>query len=247
MSMNYMVAIGMVICLLSISAAAFSETEVSSSNFLSSFDTEFSAFRSISNSEITLPDLKLISDSRITTEAYTKSGGTSEILQNAFFRGLKSNDGSYSFFGSLSSSASATGVRGLESVLNFKGSSIVLNPADDPDSACKVEAKLLGLSMASPGSNNYIFASKAEHNTETDTAILSAEEWMTEEPKIFELSIMPDSLEFDEPVDSIEEDLTLSFGLSHNDLAYYAYDFSRTIENDDVTFISEMTYKILEG
>lgn len=240
--MNLMVVAGMVVCMLSISAAAYSEASLSTNSLLWTEGSELSVLRSFYDDRIILPDLEMITSSEITTKAHIEGGGSAEIGQSASLISRKQSNGLYDLIGSLSSSASGSGVSELESNLNIEGSSKILNPWGDINAMSKVEAELLGLTMASPGTNNYILYTDAQYNIITNTPTLVVpDKWGTLDLKSFKIAFVVDPVKFDEPVDEFRQDMVLNFAFNDNELAY-GYDFSEDIVNDNTAFNSEMTY-----
>lgn len=108
--MNSMAVVGIVVCMLSISAAAYSEASLSTNSLLWTEGSELSVLRSFYDDRIILPDLEMITSSEITTEAYTDGKGSAEIVQSADLMARKQNNGLYALTGSLTSSASGSGV-----------------------------------------------------------------------------------------------------------------------------------------
>lgn len=240
--MNLMAVAGMVIFMLSISASAYSEASLSTNSFLWTEGSESSVLRSFYDDRIILPDLEIITGSEITTEANIEDGGSAEIGQSASLIARKQSNGLYALMGSLSSSASGSGVNELKTSINFEGSSQILNPWGDIDAMSKVEAEMFGLTMASPGTNNYILYTDAQYNILTNTPVLVvSDKWGTLDLKSFKIAFDADPVKFEEPVDEFEQDMVLNFAFNDNELAY-AYDFSEDIVNDNTVFNSEMEY-----
>ena len=240
--MNSMAVAGIVVCMLSISAAAYSEASLSTNSLLWTEGSELSVLRSFYDDRIILPDLEMITSSEITTEAYTDGEGSAEIGQSAYLMARKQNNGLYALTGTLSSSASGSGVSELASSISMEGSSRILNPWGDINAMSKVEAEMLGLTVASPGTNDYILYTDAQYNIITNTPVLVVpDKWGTLDLKSFKIAFVADPVKFEEPVDEFEQDMVLNFAFNDNELAY-AYDFSEDIANDNTAFNSEMQY-----
>jgi hypothetical protein len=238
---------GLALFILAIPACAFSETESFTKSFLFNYDTDQSVLRTIAKDLVTTPELNLVSDAWLTTVVDVGKGGTSSIEQNTLFSGGRDAQGMYSGSGSLFSSAAGTSVSNIDSRLFYNGISIVSNPSDDPEASYSVESTGMGMSMASPGTNDYYFGVEAGHNTVTDATFIRVPQWKTEDPKTFSISMIPNSLQADNsmdfgPMDFAQEDLNLNFGVSENQLDFYNYDFSQTIENGQTTFTSRMAF-----
>ena len=240
--MNSMAVAGIIACMLSISAAAYSEASLSTNSLLWTEGSELSVLRSFYDDRIILPDLEMITSSEITTEAYTDGKGSAEIVQSADLMARKQNNGLYALTGSLTSSASGSGVSELASSISMEGSSRILNPWGDINAMSKVEAEMLGLTVASPGTNDYILYTDAQYNILTNTPVLVVpDKWGTLDLKSFKIAFVANPVKFEEPVDEYEQDMVLNFAFNDNELAY-AYDFSEDIVNDNTAFNSEMQY-----
>jgi len=240
--MNSMAVVGIVVCMLSISAAAYSEASLSTNSLLWTEGSELSVLRSFYDDRIILPDLEMITSSEITTEAHTDGKGSTEIYQSASLAARKQSDGLYALMGSLTSSASGEGVSELASSINMEGSSRILNPWGDINAMSKVEAEMLGFTVASPGTNDYILYTDAQYNILTNTPVLVVpDKWGTLDLKSFKIAFVANPVKFEEPVDEYEQDMVLNFAFNDNELAY-AYDFSEDIVNDNTAFNSEMQY-----
>jgi len=240
MPINHIVAAGVIICILSASAAAFSGASLSTNSLLWTDNSENSVLRSIWNDKITIPDLELITSSEITSEVDIEGGGSAEISQGANFVATRQNNGLYALLGSLSSSASGSGISDLKSSVTFQSSSKILNPWGDIDAMSKVEADLFGLAMARPGTDDYLLYTDARYNIVTNAPIIIRDDRPIN-PKSISVSMDIDEIKFDEPVDYIDQDIDVTFATNGYDLVV-GTDFSRTIENDDMAFSSQMTY-----
>jgi hypothetical protein len=240
--MKSIAAVVMALYLLSLCAAAYSDAEVSTESFLQSNDTAFSALRTITANYVTTPELDFRSNGRITTTVNVENGGAANIVQNSLFSGGRDASGNYRGSGSLFSSASGIGISKINSQIYFTGLCFVSNPQDNPEVKTKVESKSFGVSMASPGTSDYLFGVQSKSNVLTNAPILRVPHWMTEDPKIFTISMDLDPLQVDKPLDKVDETIKINYDLFENELYSYDYDFSRTIQNDDTTFESMMKF-----
>jgi hypothetical protein len=240
--MKSVLVVGVAVYLLSLCAAAFSDMEASTNSFLFSYDTDFSALRTISSNHLTTPELDLTSNGKITTSVNVQNGGLANIIQNSLFSGGRDASGYYRSTGTLFSSATGIGLSKINEEISFSGLCTVSNPANNPEVKNKVESKSLGVSMASPGTNDYLFGVQSISNVITDAPIQKVRKWETEDPKIFTLSLVTVPLDVDTPADLTNENIQFDFGLYENNLDYYNYDFSKTIENGDTTFTSQMKF-----
>jgi hypothetical protein len=241
------VAVGMAVCLLSLYAAAYTDAEVSTRSFLFSYDTDFSALRTITANQITTPELDLLANGRITTTVNVENSGTANIEQISLFSGGRDASNYYKGAGSLFSSATGTGLSRINEEIYFSGLCFISNPENNPVARNKVESKSLGVSMASPGTNDYLFGVESESQTLTDAPIQRVPNWMTEDPKIFTLSLKVDPLQSETPQDYVNENVNLNFQLYQNELYSYDYDFSKIIENEETTFTKQMKFAKILG
>jgi hypothetical protein len=240
--MKSIFAAGIALCLLSVCAQAFSDTEVSTKSFLFSYNTDFSALRTIMSNHVTTPELDLQSDGRITTTVELEDGGSANIEQSSIFTGGRDASGKYNGQGRFSSSASGIGMSKINQNIFFSGLCFFTNVEDDMESRTKVESKSMGVALASPGTNDYLFGLETQSQTMTNARLLRVPKWMTEDPKIFTVSLESEPLDVEEPMDSISQDINLDFHLFENELYGYNYDFSKVIENDETTFNSQMKF-----
>jgi hypothetical protein len=240
--MKSILAVGMALYLMSHCAVAFSDMEASTNSFLFSYDTDFSALRTISSNHLTTPELDLASNGKITTTVDLRNGGLANIIQNSLFSGGRDASGYYRSAGSLFSSATGIGLSKINEEISFSGLCTVSNPENNPEVKTKVESESLGVSMASPSTNDYLFGVQSTSSVITNAPIQKVRQWETGDPKIFTLSLVTEPLNVDPPVDLTEENIQFDFGLYENNLDYYNYDFSKTIENGDTTFTSQMKF-----
>ena len=238
--MNSMVAVGMIIFMLSISAAAFSGASISTNSLLWTENSENSVLRSIYNDRIIIPDLELITSSEITTEVGTKDGGSAKMGQSASVVARRQDSGLYDLIGSVSSSSSGSGVDDIKSTTTLQSSSKILNPWGNIDAMDKIDVDLLGLAMARPGTDDYHLYTDANYYVLTDAPMLITKKIKTIDPNSVSISMVVDD-KFDVPVDYIDENNELQFSTNGYDILG-SYDFSRTIENDNMDFNGQMTY-----
>jgi hypothetical protein len=239
--MNLMMAAGMIICMLSMSAAAFSGASLSTNSLLWTENSENSVLRSLYDDRITIPNLELITRSEITTEVGIKDGGSAKIGQSASVNAIRQDSGLYDSMGSVSSSASGSGVDDIKSSITFQGTSEISNPWGDIGAMSKIEVDLLGLVMARPETDDYHLYTDANYYVLTNVPILiKSDKFKPIDPNSVSISMVVDD-KFDEPVDYIDEDSEVHFSTNGYDISG-GYDFSRTIENDEMDFSSQMSY-----
>lgn len=221
---------------------AYSGTEVSTNSFLISSGSDISALRSITQNQISTPDLHLLTGATITSSAITEDGGLAQISQNALFSASSDIYGQYTGLAAINSQVSAIGTKKIESGISLNGVSILSNPWGDMDAMSKVQAECFGVTFASPGTDNYGLSVDASQNTYANGLILKNSGASQTDANRYSISFAPDAIEFEEPADSIDENINLQCTYSEDSLESYTYDFSRDIKTDDVEFIGKMVY-----
>lgn len=240
-------ALAVMMLVLSLSAAAMTDTSAFSTSFFKSIGTDYNALSTYSEMDLRTPDLRITGQGQITTEIGLLSG-SSELLQN--FRYSASKYYNYNGYASMSSSAAGTGVTGLSSKISFNGLTTLLNPSDLYDAHTNVQAKLFGLGMASiqtdhPEGCKTLFYNGGGHDTSVYAAfyppIVDPDE-KDGPPKGYTVSFEPYSLEFDQPADFVERDVSFDYMLSDHGVDLYNLNFYQELEVSGVSCVSEMTY-----
>lgn len=231
-----------VLALLAASADAVTLTESFTNTHLKSYGSYGSSARTLSGSEVSTPDLDFESNGLVTTNMKMLESGTSEIDQDLRFSAISYPESygfkSYSWFSTANSYVSGTKVTNADSLVTTTAG--VTHPSFDNT---KVQTIGYGMGMAVPQSGTYDLSVTGGHCTVTNAAPVPVPMWMAEDPKFFTMTFKPDSLELkDAPAAFFDQGISLSYGVDKNDLAFYAYDFSRNLEIEDIRFRSHMKY-----
>ena len=228
---------GLMLCLLAYPTYAGSDANAFTKSHLISYGSDFSAAKTISNNEISTPDLNFKSEGEVITEITMNEGGISEIYQNLYFSAGRYRG--FSGYGSASSSYSGRNVKELKSEISGTATTTVSHTHD----ITRVKSTSTGAAMASPGTEEYEFSISGGHNTVTDAAVYSIPKWMIDRPDmVINFSLQTDAIEWDEGMDVVDQDIMFDYGISNYQLAFYSYDYSSTLQLGDTTCECEMEF-----
>jgi hypothetical protein len=223
---------GLAVLLVASTAGALTEASAFTNSNLISYDTNFSALKTISESSFTLPNVKYEFRGEATTDVSLSERGTSNITQSITFSAPNgTTSGSLS---SIENHVSCTNVTKFNS--RISGSTVVTSLAEN---STIVRSTSFGLGMASTGSGKYSFSVAGGHYTEVDRQVLVD---TTGDPNAYNISFEMYPLDLTEPAD-IDQDIKLEYGVDGDSLCYYGYDFYRGMEVGDVSSVCEMELK----
>jgi hypothetical protein len=223
---------GLAVLLAMSTAGAITEVNAFTNSNLISYDSNFSALKTISEGSFTLPNVKYKFSGETTTDVSLSERGTSNITQIITF-----------------SAPNKTASGGLVSIENhvictnatkfdtrISGSTSVSSLAEN---STTVRSTSFGLGIASTGSGNYSFSVSGGHYTEADHQVTAD---TTGNPSAYNISFEMYPLDLTEPA-NIDQDIKLEYGVDDGDLCYYGYNFYRGMEVGDVSSICEMELK----
>jgi hypothetical protein len=221
--------------LLATAADGASDTIASTISRLVSYETNFCALRTISDSSVSTPDLNFMSTGQVDSSIQLSSSSTAKIEQGTSFEGIR--NGNFGGLASFSSSVTGQSVTGISSSITGTAYATAGNPTD----AGMVQSISSGLCMADPGSEEYELSINGGHSTLTN-APMQPTSGSSGSAKSITASITMNlyPLEFVVPADSLYQDVNLDLKMENNNLAGYSYDFSQAIDLEGTTCDSGM-------
>ena len=221
--------------MLASAAEGASDTIASTISRLVSYETDFSALRTISDSSVSTPDLNFMSTGQVDSSIHFSSPTTAKIEQGTSFEGIR--NGNFGGLASFSSSVSGKGVTGTSSSITGTAYATASNPTD----AGMVQSISNGICMADPGSDEYEMSINGGHSTLTNAPIQPTSGSSGSAKSItasITMNLYP--LVFEVPADNFYQDVNLDLKMENDNLAGYSYDFSQAIALADTTCESGM-------
>jgi hypothetical protein len=215
-------------------AHATTVASASTSSEFSSDESDAYVFRTISNNLQCAPDFSFRSMGMVNTLVLKDPGGSSETTQKMYFsaNNIENQQG----YCSQSNEVVGTNIKKVDAQLN---SNLVMGIFNGGDPT-KVESSSIGAGLVAADSDLYSLSVTGGHTTRTNAALIPVP-IESLYPTTYSLTYDIDPVEFDTPAEEFNQDVNVKFGVSNNELDYYAYDFSRVILLDDIGFMAEMT------
>lgn len=219
--------------MLMIAADAATDARTSTNSYLISYNTISSDARTVSENYISTPDLILKSEGQVDGNVIMDSPSTSIIKQGLSFEGLR--NGGFGSKASFSSAIAAENVKSADSVMTGYSQTIITTPTD----FSKVNTESFGMTLANPGTDDYQLSVTGSQSTKTNAALqpLNDRESVIRNFKV-EFDLYP--LEMETPADLFVQNMDVNYKVENNEITALAYDFSRQLEMDDISFVSEM-------
>jgi hypothetical protein len=225
-------------------ASGATQTSAFTNSFLVSSFSELAASRTISISVVSSPDVNYNSNGQVDSYVIQTGGGGAIISQTIY--SSAQNDASLGGLGggsAFSTKVTATNVKGSQLVMTGTSTAEVCNKQDNS----KIESQTFGMGVAEPGENEYSFEVNGAQNTVTSMVpalrivpvIINHDELFNKELIVaFEQT----PLEFEQPVDILQQEVNFNYGTSDNRPTFYGYDFTSTIAVDDTMCSSTMSF-----
>lgn len=233
--MKTIVLCAIMLSLMASAADGATNAIASTISHLVSYETDYSALRTISEGTVSTPDLNFKTTGQVDSNIRLLSPSTTEIMQGTSFEGMR--NWNYGGLASFSSSVSGRGVISSGSSISGTAYTTVRNPTD----ASMVQSISSGLCLADPGSKEYELSIVGSHSTLTNAALQPVSDSSGSSKTLaasITMNLFP--LEFDVPADTLYQDINLDLKIENNNLAGYSYDFAREIKLEDATCESGM-------
>ncbi len=239
------VTVTILACITALAIQASGATQTSALTFsnLISTNSELTAVKTISENTLSAPDLNYKSNGEANALIIQPDGGAAMVSQCLQFSA--SNNGKLEGLASFYSSVTATQVKDVSLTFGGTSSTNVWNEYD----RTKIADTSFGLGLAKPGDGEYEFSVGGNYETITNTepALVSIPLWENDGELYKELSITFEQtpLESDISADVLDQEISFNYGVQNNQPAFYSYDFSRSMEAEDTSCSSWMSFSHL--
>jgi hypothetical protein len=228
------VALLIVFLVFASSADATTSAIASTTSKFSSQYSDAYILRTVSNNLQSSPDLSFRSTGLVNTLVQKTPDGSSETTQAMYFSA--DNAGDPKGYCTQSSKVVGSGIKEINAMFQ---SNMEIGLANEGNPT-KVESTSIGAGLVAADSDLYSLSVTGGHTTKTNSALVRVP-IESINPTTFSLSFDINPVEFDTPAQVFNQDVSVNYGVTNNNLDYYAYDFSRVIWLDDIGFKADMT------
>ncbi|MDD4162556.1 MAG: hypothetical protein PHW87_08765 [Methanothrix sp.] len=236
--MRFVIILIVVLAIIPSLGDASTETMAFTRSYLICNDSDSSAIKTFSqNSFFLMPGLDIKGYGEAEMKVKSEDSGLMILDQFINF----SNDNSQ-YSGVVSSHVKGRNLSELDMTVSGRTSTGVCKE----ENISEVRSQSSGLGLANSGDGGYMFFLIGGHYLNLDSRDIPR--IYTRELQPYEFSFTADDLKLDEPVDYLDQSVSLVYSISPDyEASYTGYDFSRTLEDNGIVCQSKMSYGRVSG